>query len=220
MVKPITLFWTSTNTFISTALSCNPLEWNGSYIGEIKKHINLVPRTIVDRIVYFTYIKNEFGRIGDYGILEKYTDDFFYIEKIKELFGMARREYHLCTYKGKPYFIYYSYPDFENSLTINKIAPQYIIQEYRHQILLAWILGISTKLWRRGNILYTRKYGDINFLKNDLKKVTIKRFFPSKIELYDAMNIFRDQEKLDQLNILLESKSQWYGSIMNRISSI
>jgi len=220
MSRPITLFWTSNTIFISPALLCNPLVWDTSFIGEIKDYAYFPPRTISDRIVYFSYIVNEDKRIGDYAILEKYTEEAHFVEKIKAIFNVQRREYHLCTYKSKPFFLFYCHPDYENSLTIAKIPKSDITLFHRQQIIMIWILGISSRLWRRGNNLYTRKYGEINYSKNDLKKATIKRFFPSKHELNEAMDIFKDQEKLYELQDLLEGRNYWYNLILSRIHSV
>ena len=208
-------FWTSVTTNIPSLSLFNNLTWDESFIGEIKNYAFTPPKNITDKVICLFHNDSV-----DYCILEKYNEDVYYIEQIKTIFNIDRRKYHLCTYKSKPYFLFCYKQDCEISTTIGKIKKTDVNLQCRQQIILMWILGVSSKLWKCNDKLYTRKYGIIDYTKNDFKKTTVKKFFPSKTELEEAIDIFKDEEKLQKLQELLKDKNSWYFSIISKINSI
>ena len=220
MVRPNILTYSSSTTPIysqSTLTFNQQLLWDGSHIGNIKDYITIIPKivkTIADKIVFLAYD----NAMGDYAIVEKYTDELFQIEQIKGIFGVNRREFHLCTLRKRTYFLFRSYPDYENTILISSLkVPN---DEQRQQIFLSWVLGVSGKLWHRNEFTFTRKHSVINYDKYDMKKATIKRFFKTHQDITRIASLFQDEELCQKVNELLDCNHNWYNMIMNRIYSI
>lgn len=215
---PITLFSTATHIFVSTPgikPVPNQLTWDSSYIGEISEYVSLVPRTIIEKIVHIQYTDGSY----DYGILEPYNDNDFMIEIIKFLFKIPRREFHLCLYKKRKYFLFLSYPEKECSISLTKLKVNNITLNIRIMIMFLWIFGLKGKLWMRGDIVYTRRHSQSDFQNNDMSAATRKKCFRCQEDVLDSINIFKDNEKCYNLSLLIGDNIM-YSLIKSRMNNI
>lgn len=186
----------------------NSFSFDGSFVGEIKDFINKIP-AIKSKRLFYVYPANF------YITLEKYSVENHYIEYIKKFFNISTIPYNLCTYKGKMYIMYISYPQYEMTYRLLGKNAYDITEEERKIYLFHWLLGVRGKYMKvkskTGYLYYSRaNYGKINKKRSEITKTAITKLFYGFDNIVNTMiNLYNDNG-YDKLRDLLQNQNYWW----------
>lgn len=220
MQEGMLIFHTSCNNMFIKNQCGFMIIWNGEFIGEIKDYANKIP-ALQRKKLFLIYPANQ------YISLEPYTFINHYVECIKVILGMNCLPFNTCTYKGKQYIMYESYPEYDTIYSFSQKNSALITDEERKIYLFHWILGLRGKyMYRRtsnGYYYYSRSsYGNFNPKRNEISKAAIKKIFGGVNgfdEIRRVLMLFLTKERMYNLRCFLEKHNyEWFYAINQRVN--
>lgn len=204
---PLTLYDPTKYIFRSSAI-INRLPWDGSDIGNIMNIATVVPRRCVDILIYFSYPDNE----GDYAILERYTQQKYKLELIKQALDIPTRPFHIVTHKKQQYFAFKCNP-YDYKVMLTKLKKSDINDKIRKFFMFRILFGVNFSIFysKDLNDYVIAKHG--NLVNFNLKLQ--KKYFQTAQQVRDTANFFKD--RIDRLEDVI-ADSIWEFRISNRLN--
>ena len=199
------------SNIVSKLKECGDYPFDESNLGEIKEYFLILPSVIGEKVGMFN------NQSKQYAVLEKYTEDYHKIEIIKRIYNINRRKFHLCTYKNNPCFLFQIDPDEEQTILISKIKKKDITVTLRLNLILLVICGVVAKIWSKDDVFYTRKIKNYDYTKVLWSDAKTKKFFDTRIEIDEILDVFKDDIKLKKVKKLLGYS--WFDSFEQRLLS-